>query len=358
MAGQLSTKDKKAISLVGVDVDSKEKSTVLIENKNSLCDYSKQEGIEVMNIKRALKAYGELSDYWWKLIDRNKDEFTKDVDNDLQQGYFIRVKKGTKSKLPVQTCLYISQSSLVQKVHNIIVAEEGSEVTIITGCLVGEKIKRAKHFGITEIFVGKGASVSFNMIHHWGEEVDVRPRTAIRVEEDGVFESNYVCLKPVKSFQSNPVCKLSGKNSRAVFNSYVMAYPRSVFDVGNTVIADGEGSRSEVRSRIVSSGGEVVNWGLMVGNAFGVKTHLDCGGLITGAGGKIRAIPELEANLPDLEMTHEAAVGRVSRESVEYLMTRGICESQAVSLIVRGFLQEGVEGLPQAVAREVARFTF
>jgi Fe-S cluster assembly scaffold protein SufB len=358
VAGNLSREGKSIIERVGIEADGLDRSTVIIENKKSLCDYSIQEGVEVKNIKRALDENGGLKDYWWKLIEKDKDEFTKRVEKGLHQGYFVRIKKGIKAQNLVQTCLYISKPGLSQRVHNIIVAEEGSDVTIVTGCLVGDKIARAEHLGITEIFVGKGARVSFNMIHHWGKEVKVWPRTAVEVSGGGVFESNYVCLKPVKYFQSNPICRLKGRNSRAYFNSYVLAHPGSFIDIGSSVIADGSGAKAEVVSRIVSSGGVVINRGLMVGNAKGVKTHLDCGGLILSDGGKIKAIPEIEANLPDLEMTHEAAVGKVSKEAVEYLMSRGIREKEAISLIVRGFWQEAARVLPQAVALEVERFTF
>ena len=65
------------------------------------------------------------------------------------------------------------------------------------------------------------------------------------------------------------------------------------------------------------------------------------------------AIPELEARVPDVEMTHEAAVGKIAQDQVEYLMSRGLTEEEAVGIIVKGFLDVGIRGLPPQLAAEI-----
>ena len=52
-------------------------------------------------------------------------------------------------------------------------------------------------------------------------------------------------------------------------------------------------------------------------------------------------------------MTHEAAVGKIARDQIEYLMSRGLTEDDAVSMIVRGFLVGGIKGLPDNLRKEV-----
>lgn len=69
------------------------------------------------------------------------------------------------------------------------------------------------------------------------------------------------------------------------------------------------------------------------------------------------AIPELEANVADLEMTHEAAVGKIARDQIEYLMSRGLSEEQAISMIVKGFLSGGIEGLPKELEEKIKKAT-
>jgi hypothetical protein len=82
-----------------------------------------------------------------------------------------------------------------------------------------------------------------------------------------------------------------------------------------------------------------------VGKAAGIKAHLECKGLILNDG-LMQAIPELTGHVPGVEMSHEAAVGKIDRREIEYLMARGVDEEPAVSTIVRGFLNVDIEGLP------------
>ena len=91
--------------------------------------------IELMDIKAALKKYSWLNDYMWKLVDKDKDEYTKKVAEDYSGGYFMRVLPGAEVEFPLQSCLMITQKNLEQRVHNIIIAEEGSNAHIITSCL-------------------------------------------------------------------------------------------------------------------------------------------------------------------------------------------------------------------------------
>ncbi len=103
-----------------------------------------EDKIELLDIKTALKKYAWLEDYMWKLVDKNKDEYTKKVAEDYSGGYFIRILPGAKVDFPLQSCMMISHKNIEQRVHNIIIAEEGSNSHIITSCLqhstVGKRI--------------------------------------------------------------------------------------------------------------------------------------------------------------------------------------------------------------------------
>jgi len=86
-----------------------------------------------------------------------------------------------------------------------------------------------------------------------------------------------------------------------------------------------------------------------------VKAHLECNGLMLSETGYIRAIPELDGRIAGVEMSHEAAVGKISRQEIEYLMARGISEADATALIVRGFLRVEMEGIPAELKKEIDR---
>jgi Fe-S cluster assembly scaffold protein SufB len=86
----------------------------------------------------------------------------------------------------------------------------------------------------------------------------------------------------------------------------------------------------------------------------GVKAHLECQGLILN-GGSIHAIPELEGMIDGVEMSHEAAVGKIAQDEILYLMSRGLSEDEASATIVRGFLNVDIPGLPSQLKAEIDR---
>ena len=154
------------------------------------------------------------------------------------------------------------------------------------------------------------------MIHNWHPDVAVRPRTGVIVEENGLYLSNYALMKPVGSLQMNPTAICAGDNSIVRFNSIMVAPTGSNLDIGSRTILNGKGCRTEVISRAITTGGNIIARGYIEGNAPDVKGHLECRGLIMGSGGSIYAIPELKGNLAGIDLSHEAAVGKIAEEEV------------------------------------------
>jgi Fe-S cluster assembly scaffold protein SufB len=314
-----------------------------------------QNGLEVMDIGAALARYDWLREYWWKALTADADKYTAQAELKPHHGYFLRALPGAKAEFPLQACLYMTQEGLAQNVHNIIIAEEGSELHIITGCTVAPRVRSGLHIGISEFYVRKNARLTFTMIHNWAPDVAVRPRSAAIVEENGVFLSNYICMKPVKTLQTYPTAYCVGENATARFNSVLLAPEGTNIDVGARVYLRAKGSRAEAISKAITTGGNIVARGHFIGEAEGVKAHLECRGLILADSGKIHAIPELEGSVKDLEMTHEAAVGKIAPEEIEYLMARGLTGEEATAAIVRGFLDIEMKGVPESIGDEIKR---
>ena len=314
-----------------------------------------QKGVEISSIEEALEKYDWLKDYWWKALAVDTDKYTAFTELQPRRGYFMRVAAGQKTVYPLQACLYMEEEGILQSVHNVVIAEEGSEMNIITGCTTASSLHSGLHLGVSEFFVKKGAKITFTMIHNWKEDVVVRPRTGVIVEEGGVFISNYVSLKPVKDLQSFPTAYLNGDNAVARFSSILVAPEGSWLDTGARVYLNGRGSRSEIISRTISNGGTIIARGHLIGNAEEIKAHLECNGLILTERGIIHAIPELEGRLRGVDMSHEAAVGKIAQEEIEYLMSRGLSEEEATATIVRGFLNVEIEGLPPELKQEIDR---
>ncbi len=347
--------DKERMLLAGVDTEESERSGTYIQKDSSpIYAFSHEEGLEVLPIKEALEKLDWVKDYYWKLASVDTDKYTARAHLDLHDGYVIRALPGSKISFPVQACLYLEREGSTQNVHNIIIAEEGSELHVITGCATAAHVTEGLHIGISEFFVKKKAKLSFTMIHHWADNMKVRPRSVAKVEEGGLFLSNYVSMKPIKSIQSYPTTYLDGKGAVARFYSLLVGSPGSELDIGGRVYLRGKETRAEIISRAITNGGNIIARGDLIGEKPGVKGHLECHGLIL-KGGFMHAIPELTGMVDGVEMSHEAAVGKIAQEEIYYLMSRGLTEEEATATIVRGFLNVDIPGLPPKLKSEIDR---
>ena len=286
----------------GLDLTQRERAGTYFQKDTSVVHCSSlQKGIEVIPIRKALEQHPWVWDYYWNLVPVDQDKYTAAVELDLHDGYVIRALPGSKSIYPIQACLYLDKDNLQQNVHNIIIAEEGSELHVITGCATSPHLKRGLHVGISEFYVKKNAKLSFTMIHNWAEDMAVRPRSVTRVEEGGLFLNNYIAMKPVRTLQMYPTTYLAGDNAVGRFYSVIVGTPQSEFDVGGRIFLQRPGTRAEIVQRAISNGGRIVNRGHLIGEVSEVKAHLECRGLIL-KGGVIDSIPQLEGRAEGVEI--------------------------------------------------------
>ncbi len=349
---------KEQALMVGVRPDMKERAGTYFQVDHSvvfsgISKYFDGE-VEFISTLEAKEKYDWLSKYLWNVVPVDADKYTALAALEWDHGYFLRVAAGKKVTIPLQSCLYISSNKLDQNVHNVIIMEPMSEAQIITGCVVHPNVTKALHVGITEIYVMRGAKLTFTMIHNWAEGIDVRPRTGIMLEEGATFISNYINLKPVGSVQTYPTACCNGGGATAVFNSLIYGDRKAIIDVGGKILLKGVGSRGEVKSRVIATGNaEVYARGMLVGKQNRTRGHLECRGLLLSDEAFIHAIPELRGEASGTELSHEAAVGKIAEEAIYYLMSRGFSEEEATSLIIRGFLDTRIFGLPEQLQREV-----
>jgi uncharacterized protein len=350
---QFSPEERSRLLTTGIELtDEDHAGTFLQADKAVVHCQTRQPGVEVLPITQAVSQHDWVKDLLWNLVPVDADKYTASAELELDNGYFIRALKGAKIAQPVESCLYIRTDRFAQHVHNLVVVEEGAELHIITGCATHPGVRSGLHVGVSEFYVKKGGQLTFTMIHNWGEDVHVRPRTAVMVEEGGRYISNYLLLRPVRSVQMYPTVTLNGEGAMARLQSILIAHPGCELDVGGRVILKAPHTRAEVIARTLAIGGYSMARGHLVGMVPNIKAHLECRGLILG-NGVVHAIPELEGRVAGVDMSHEAAVGKIAAEEVEYLMARGLDEDEAISTIVRGFLNVKIEGLPSALEDEL-----
>jgi Fe-S cluster assembly scaffold protein SufB len=353
---QIKQEDAAALAGVGVDVKRNKRSATFIQrNLLPLCIYVYQEGLEMLPIAEALRRYDWLREkYYWKTVSPGLDEVTAEVKSQSEpQGFFIWVKKGTKLTAPAQAGLYMSHGNVSQVIHNIVILEEDTELNLITGCLTRLDVHDGIHYAVSESYVGKNAKLTNTMVHSWGPEVIVRPRSGTIVEEGGMFVSNYVSLRPAQSIESDPQTWLNGQGASVKYLTIILGSAGATIDTGGAVYLNADDTSAELAHRGVCTGGRMYQRGLLIGKAK-CRAHIDCAGMVLDAKneGFIESTPGLKGLHPDARMSHEASIGKIAPEQVEYLQSRGMEEREAISMIIRGFLDADIEGLgPELDAR-------
>jgi Fe-S cluster assembly scaffold protein SufB len=351
---------KEAALMAGVDVEEKERSGSYMQMDHSVV-YKKlnkiYEGkLELMSTNEAVEAYDWLEEYFWRIVQPDTDKYTAQVALNPTHGYFIRILPGQKLDYPLQTCLMIAEGYISQNVHNIIIVEEGAELHVITGCTLSRSDATGIHLGISEFYVKKGGKLFFTMIHNWAENFYVRPRTAVVVEEDGVYVNNYALLKPVKSIQSFPAVYLKGDRASARFNTVIYGLKDSYIDLGSKIIFEGKDTKGESLARTIADHKSVIysRGDLIAKTKQYCMGRLDCRGIIFSKDASIYAIPQLISHGADkADLSHEASIGPISEEQVEYLMSRGMTKDEATSLITSGFLNLDIPFLPEIIDKHI-----
>jgi Fe-S cluster assembly scaffold protein SufB len=354
---QLTQADLDALAQVGVLTENANRSgTLILRDSSSPYIHKEEKSFEMLSISTALDKYDWLREkYFWKAIPKDFDEITKQCALHKPLGYFIHVFKGCKVKLPCQAALYMAANNISQVVHNVVILEDDSELQLITGCLSGNEVSTGNHMSIDEQFVGKNAKLISNMVHSWGSDVMVYPHSGTIVEDEGRYENSYISFKPAKQVISNPQTWLIGSGASAQFLSIILAAKGSTIDIGGDVHLDADDTSAELLHRGVCTGGEIHQKGLLIGNAR-CRAHIDCAGMLLNQDkqGFIESIPGLFAKDPEARLSHEASIGKIAPEQVEYLQSRGMDENEAISLLIRGFLGADIEGLGTELDSKIA----
>ncbi|MEW6162189.1 MAG: SufD family Fe-S cluster assembly protein [Nitrospirota bacterium] len=358
--GSLSLQAKEAAVMAGIDVKEEVRSGSYLQVDHSVVyerlNKAYEGRLEIMSTTEALRRYDWLEDYYWRAVPVDQDKYTAQAELNMTHGYFIRVLPHQKIDYPVQACLLVAENYISQNVHNIIIIEEGAELQVITGCTLAKRDAEGVHLGISEFFIRKGGKLFFTMIHNWADNFHVRPRTVAIIEEDGMLFSTYVLLKPVKSIQMFPAAYLKGDRSSAKFNTILYGLKDSYIDLGSRIILEGEDTRGESIARAIAADESVIysRGDLIAKTKDYCIAHLDCRGILFSKKGRIYAIPQLVSDgASKAELSHEASIGPIAEEQVEYLMSRGISKDDAISVITSGFLSLDIPYLPEVIDRNI-----
>jgi len=324
----------------------------------SLKEKLKKQGVIFAPMDEAIKQYPDLiRPYFMKAIAVDNNKFSALHAAVWSGGVFVYLPEGVKIKQPLEGYFWLNLKQGGQFEHTIIIAEEGSELTYIEGCSAPRFKKEALHVGCVEVFVKEKARVKFFTIQNWSKNVvNLGMKRAI-IEKAGVMEWVSAALGS-QITMSYPASILKGDGAKAGHLSLSLAGQGQELDTGGQIIHLGENTSGTIISKsICQNGGRTAYRGLvkMIKGAKKAKASVSCDSLILGKKSRAATFPALEIGESDVVALHEAKTGKISEEELFYLMSRGLSETEATSLIINGFCEAVVKNLPLEYAVEINR---
>lgn len=314
-------------------------------------------GVVYSDIESALHGpYGEMIEkHFMKLVPPTDHKFAALHGAVWSGGSFVYVPKGVNVEIPLQSYFRLNAPGAGQFEHTLIIVDEGAELHFIEGCSAPKYNVANLHAGCVELFVGKNAKLRYSTIENWSKNMYNLNTKRARVEENGIME--WVS----GSFGSHisylyPMTILKGDNSRVEFTGVTFAGAGQNLDTGAKMVHIGKDTSSYINTRSISKSGGISTYRSAVviqNQAKNAKSAVSCQSLMLDDQSRSDTLPAIDVRTNQADVGHEAKIGRISDEAVFYLMSRGIPEEEAKSLIVSGFADSVSKELPLEYAVEM-----
>ena len=320
-------------------------------------DLSKQ-GVVFSDTDTAVKEHPDiLKKYFGKVIPPEDNKFAALNSAVWSGGSFIYVPPNVKIELPLQAYFRINAENIGQFERTLIIADEGSEVHYIEGCTAPVYTTESLHSAVVELIAKKDAKIRYTTIQNWSKDVyNLVTKRAYAYENARVewIDGNIGSKLTMKY----PGVYMLGRNAHAEVVSIAFAGSDQHQDAGAKAVHLAPDTTSRITSKSVSKqSGRTTYRGLLhvAKGATGVKSNVRCDALLLDETSRTDTYPYVEVNEDDATISHEASVGKIGEDQIFYLMSRGFSESDALSLIVGGFIEPFTKELPMEYAVELNR---
>ena len=304
----------------------------------------------------ALKKYPELfKEYFNNLVKYNENKYTALNGAVWSGGTFIYVPPHTKLNRPLQSYFRINTKNMGQFERTIIIVDEGSELHYMEGCTAPTYTSDSLHAAVVEIYVKKNAKCRYTTIQNWSNDVyNLVTKRAI-VEDYGLMEWVDGNIGS-KANMKYPSCILVGPYAKGNTISIAVANKNQYQDTGAKMIHLAPYTESSIISKSISANGGIANYRGTVNitsKAPYSKSSVKCDTIIVDKKSKSDTIPKNKVDNETSTLNHEATVSKISKENLQYLMSRGIGEEKAKELLIMGFIDKFREELPMEYAVEL-----
>ena len=272
-------------------------------------------------------------------------------------GSFIYIPKGVKLDLPLQSYFRLNEPGAGQFEHTLIIVDDDASLEFIEGCSAPGYNDLNLHAGCVELYVGKNAYLRFSTIENWSKNLLNLNTKKCTVAENGKIE--WI----MGSFGSKvsmlyPLSILNGEGAKASYTLLSFAGNGQNLDTGLKVIHNAPNTSLYCNSKSISKDGGVCTFRSNVyvaKKAYNANIAITCESLMLDSISRSDTIPVSNINNNQILFSHEASVGKISEEMIYYLMSRGLTEAEAKSLIVEGFAEPIAKSFPVEYAVEMNR---
>ncbi|MBP3719269.1 MAG: Fe-S cluster assembly protein SufB [Eubacterium sp.] len=315
------------------------------------------QGVIYTDLESAMHGeYGDMiKEHFMKLITPKDHKFAALHGAVWSGGSFVYVPPGVKVEIPLQSYFRLNAPGAGQFEHTLIIVDEGADLHFIEGCSAPKYNVANLHAGAVELFVGKNARLRYSTIENWSKNMYNLNTKRATVEEGGKMEWVSGSFGSHTSYLY-PMTILKGDDSKVEFTGITFAGEGQNLDTGVKVVHTGKRTLSTVNTKSISKSGGISTFrsAVVIGpEANGAKSAVDCASLMLDDISRSDTVPAMDVRCDDVDIGHEAKIGRISDEAIFYLMSRGISEEDARAMIVSGFADNVSKELPLEYAVEM-----
>jgi Fe-S cluster assembly protein SufB len=315
-------------------------------------------GVLFCDMDTAIRDYPDLvRKYFGTVIPPNDNKFAALNSAVWSGGSFIYVPPGVKVDQPLQAYFRINTENMGQFERTLIIADEGSQVHYVEGCSAPVDSTDSLHSAVVELVALPGSRITYTTIQNWSNNVYNLVTKRARAEAEAHVEwidGNIGSRLTMKY----PSVYLMGPKASGEVLSVAYAGPGQVQDAGAKMVHCAPETTSTIISKSISKdGGNTCYRGLVKveEGATGAKAFVRCDALILDEQSVSETKPYMEVGEQDASIGHEATVSKIGDDQLFYLMSRGLTESQAMGMIVNGFIEPVTRTLPMEYAVEWSR---
>ncbi len=315
-------------------------------------------GVLFTDMDTAVREYPEIvQSYFGTIIPPNDNKFAALNSAVWSGGSFIYVPPGVHVDQPLQAYFRINAENMGQFERTLIIVDEGAFCHYVEGCSAPVYSSDSLHSAVVEIIVKRGGRCRYSTIQNWSNNVYnlVTKRAAAYADATMEWIDGNLGSKLTMKY---PAVWLMEPGAHGEVLSIAFAGEGQHQDAGAKMVHVAPNTTSTIVSKSISKGGGRAGYRGLVRvepGAENAKSFVRCDALILDENSRSDTYPYMEIEENDAEIGHEATVSKVGDEQIFYLMSRGLTEDQATSMIVAGFIEPIVKELPMEYAVEMNR---